>query len=58
MNYIYYWQNISYLEESVFLRDKLEHSTYKYKNNNLGENVVKCFLTGAKKYDGNILPKI
>ena len=54
MNYIYYWQNISYLEESVFLRDKLEHSTYKYKNNNLGENVVKCFLTGAKKYDGNI----
>jgi uncharacterized protein YkwD len=40
---------------SIASRDKLEHSTHRYKNNNLGENVIKWFLNGAKKYEGKIL---
>ena len=38
---------------SIASRNKLQHSTNKYKNDNLGENVAMWFMTGADFYDGN-----
>ncbi len=39
---------------SIASRKTLQHSTNKYKNDNLGENVAMWFSTGATYYDGNV----
>lgn len=39
--------------KKIAKKDKLEHNSIKYKNDNLGENLAMWYKHGAQKFDGN-----